>query len=63
MRKVFYNVAGETFTSYTDALTCKNFLESIADETVDMTIALEEVDETDHEAAEEHRMKVERMCK
>lgn len=58
MRKVSYNVAGETFTSYAEALAFKAQAEAVFDASMPMETVLEEVQDVDTEAKMAHRAKV-----
>lgn len=59
MRKVSYNVAGETFTSYAEALAFKAQAEAVFDTSMPMETVLEEVwADPDTEAKMLHRAKV-----
>ena len=58
MRKVFYNVEGTIFTSYTQAMRFKEATEDLENRSVDMETLLEEIAEEDTEVKQEHRAKV-----
>lgn len=61
MRKVSYNVAGETFTSYAEALAFKAQAEAVFDASMPMETVLEEIHNEDTEAKQAHRAKINEM--
>ena len=60
MRKVFYNVEGTIFTSYTQATQFRDEIEDLEDRSVDLKTILEDV-AIPNEKAEAHRAKVEEV--
>jgi len=58
MRKVSYNVAGATFTSYNEAVAFQKQLETLHDRSFTLETILTEIQNEDTEVKQAHRAKV-----
>lgn len=61
MRKVSYNVAGETFTSYKEAVAFQGQLEAMHDRSFTLETILNEIHDEDTDAKQAHRARINEM--